>query len=112
MKQKPPSETPETEHEVDAIDRASAAALWQHMSLGARLCALPIYAYRYTLSPYVGHRCRFQPTCSLYALEALARYGAAKGLYFTVRRVIRCHPFGGSGFDPVPKPTEPKDTEV
>ena len=93
----------------DCIDCAKVADLWQHMGPFARLAALPIYAYRYTLSPYVGHVCRHQPTCSAYGLEALARHGAVKGLYFTARRVIRCHPFGGSGFDPVPKSKTPNE---
>ena len=78
------------------------------MSWPARLVASPIYAYRYTLSPYVGRSCRFEPTCSLYALEALARHGVLRGLYLMGRRVIRCHPLGGCGFDPVPKPDERK----
>ena len=87
----------------DAIDRVSPAQLWAHMGIFAKIVALPIYAYRYTFSPYVGRSCRYQPTCSVYGLEALARHGALMGLYFTVRRVIRCHPFGGSGYDPVPR---------
>ena len=87
----------------DAIDRANPAQLWGHMDFFARAVALPIYAYRYSLSPFIGHSCRHQPTCSVYGLEALARYGAIKGLYFTARRLMRCHPWGSSGFDPVPK---------
>jgi uncharacterized protein len=46
--------------------------------------------------------CRFQPSCSAYAIEALSRYGAAKGLWLSVRRILKCHPFGGHGYDPVP----------
>ncbi len=72
------------------------------MSLFARLLTLPIRAYRLMLSPWVGHGCRFQPTCSAYALEALERHGAIKGLWLTVRRLARCHPWGGHGYDPVP----------
>jgi uncharacterized protein len=68
----------------------------------ARLFALPIRAYRLILSPMVGHGCRFQPTCSAYGLEALDRHGAIKGSYLTVHRICRCHPWGGSGYDPVP----------
>ncbi|WP_428245722.1 membrane protein insertion efficiency factor YidD [Ferrovibrio sp.] len=71
-------------------------------SVAARLVALPIQAYRLFLSPWVGHNCRFQPTCSCYALEALERHGAMRGTYLTVRRLARCQPFGASGFDPVP----------
>lgn len=87
----------------DALDRSSAAQLWAHMGPFARLAALPIYAYRYTLSPYVGHACRHQPTCSVYGLEALARHGALYGIYLTLRRLLRCHPWGRSGYDPVPR---------
>lgn len=69
----------------------------------ARLLALPIQAYRLLLSPWVGHNCRFQPTCSAYALEALQNHGGLKGGLLTVRRLLRCQPWGGEGYDPVPK---------
>ena len=68
----------------------------------ARLLALPIRAYRLVLSPWVGHGCRFQPTCSAYALEALRRHGALRGGALASWRVLRCNPFGGSGVDEVP----------
>lgn len=68
----------------------------------ARLLSLPIKAYRLVLSPWIGHNCRFQPTCSCYALEALEKHGAARGGYLAVRRLASCNPFGGSGYDPVP----------
>ncbi len=68
----------------------------------ARILALPIQAYRLVLSPWVGHNCRYQPTCSCYALEALESHGAVRGGYLAVRRLARCNPFGGSGYDPVP----------
>lgn len=68
----------------------------------ARLLSLPIKAYRLVLSPWIGHNCRFQPTCSCYALEALEKHGAARGGYLAVRRLARCHPLGSSGYDPVP----------
>ncbi len=61
-----------------------------------------ILIYRYTLSPFIGRHCRFLPTCSEYALEALDRHGAGRGSWLTLRRLARCHPLGGSGFDPVP----------
>lgn len=69
----------------------------------ARLLALPVQAYRLVLSPWIGHNCRFQPTCSCYALEALEKHGAGRGGYLAVRRLARCHPLGGSGYDPVPQ---------
>ncbi|KPQ05953.1 MAG: membrane protein insertion efficiency factor YidD [Rhodobacteraceae bacterium HLUCCA12] len=72
------------------------------MSPMAHLLALPVRVYRLVLSPWVGHGCRYQPTCSAYSLEAFERHGAVKGLYLTVRRILRCHPWGGHGYDPVP----------
>jgi hypothetical protein len=68
----------------------------------ARVLALPIRAYRLVLSPWVGMHCRFRPTCSEYALDALARHGAWRGAWLTVRRLGRCRPGGGDGYDPVP----------
>ncbi|MEM8554171.1 MAG: membrane protein insertion efficiency factor YidD [Pseudomonadota bacterium] len=68
----------------------------------AWLLALPIRAYRLLFSPWVGHNCRFHPTCSAYALEALDRHGPFRGLWLIVRRLARCHPWGGSGIDNVP----------
>ncbi|WP_423211177.1 membrane protein insertion efficiency factor YidD [Paracoccus yeei] len=70
----------------------------------AHLLALPVRAYRLAASPWVGHACRFQPTCSVYALEALERHGGLRGAWLTTRRLCRCHPWGGQGFDPVPEP--------
>ncbi|MCB6180038.1 membrane protein insertion efficiency factor YidD [Rhodobacter sp. Har01] len=64
--------------------------------------SLPVRAYRLLLSPWVGHGCRYQPTCSAYALEALQRHGGLKGGYLAARRIFRCHPLGGHGYDPVP----------
>jgi putative membrane protein insertion efficiency factor len=68
----------------------------------AFVLSLPFRLYRATFSPLVGMNCRYQPTCSAYALEALERHGAMRGLWLIVRRVLRCHPLGGSGYDPVP----------
>lgn len=68
----------------------------------AHVFAIPVKAYRLLLSPWVGHGCRFQPTCSAYALEALEKHGGVKGSILTIRRIGRCHPWGGSGIDNVP----------
>ena len=68
----------------------------------AFVLSLPIRAYRLLLSPWVGHGCRFQPTCSAYALDALHRHGGIRGGWLTLRRIGRCHPWGGSGIDNVP----------
>ena len=73
------------------------------MSPLARVLALPVRAYRLVASPLVGQSCRFQPTCSAYALEALERHGALKGAALAAARIARCHPWGGSGIDNVPQ---------
>lgn len=58
--------------------------------------------YQVVISPAIGPRCRFYPTCSQYALEAISRYGAGYGSVLTAKRLCRCHPWGGHGYDPVP----------
>ncbi|AWJ90792.1 membrane protein insertion efficiency factor YidD [Azospirillum baldaniorum] len=63
-----------------------------------------VVGYQWTLSPFIGWHCRFQPTCSNYALDALSKHGAIRGSWLTVRRLLRCHPWGGWGYDPVPEP--------
>jgi putative membrane protein insertion efficiency factor len=68
----------------------------------ARVLAGPIVAYRRWLSPVLPARCRFYPSCSAYALQALAHHGAVKGTGLTIRRLLRCHPFHPGGYDPVP----------
>lgn len=62
-----------------------------------------IRGYRYLLSPWWGHGCRFEPTCSAYAIEALERHGAIKGSLFAARRLTCCHPWHHGGYDPVPE---------
>lgn len=69
----------------------------------ARLLSLPVHAYRLVLSPWMGRGCRFQPTCSEYALEALAKHGGLRGSRLTAGRLLRCRPGGGHGYDPVPE---------
>lgn len=61
-----------------------------------------VWLYRNAVSPLLGANCRFEPTCSDYAREALTRHGAFRGGWLTLRRIGRCHPWGGSGYDPVP----------
>ena len=68
----------------------------------ARLLMFPIAGYRRFISPLLGPRCRFAPSCSEYALTALAEHGAARGLWLAVARIARCHPFNPGGYDPVP----------
>ena len=62
----------------------------------------PIRFYRYAISPMLAPRCRYQPTCSAYALEALQTHGPVRGLWLAICRIGRCHPWGGHGYDPVP----------
>ncbi len=68
----------------------------------AYILSLPVRGYRLVFSPWVGHSCRFDPTCSAYSLEAYRKHGGIKGTYLTLRRIARCHPWGGSGVDDVP----------
>ena len=63
---------------------------------------IPIKVYQILISPLLGPSCRFTPTCSQYAVEAIQKYGPIKGSWFAFKRIIRCHPWGGCGHDPVP----------
>lgn len=73
------------------------------IGLWARLFIRAFRIYQYFISPVLRAHCRFDPSCSQYAIESLARFGLVHGLYLTVRRLARCHPWGGFGFDPVPQ---------
>lgn len=66
------------------------------------LLLLPIYFYRAVISPITPPSCRFTPSCSVYAIEAIKKHGPLKGLWLAIRRILRCHPWGGHGHDPVP----------
>jgi len=68
----------------------------------ARLLLALIRGYRYLLSPWWGGHCRFTPTCSEYAIQSLQQYGALKGSWLALGRLLRCHPWQPGGFDPVP----------
>lgn len=72
------------------------------MRPAAFLVSLPIRFYRLVISPMIASNCRFTPTCSTYAMEALSKHGALKGTWLAARRIARCHPWGGSGIDNVP----------
>ena len=67
-----------------------------------QLLLLPIYFYQRCISPLLPPVCRFTPTCSQYAVEALKKYGPLKGLWLAIKRICSCHTWGGSGYDPVP----------
>jgi putative membrane protein insertion efficiency factor len=72
------------------------------MNIGAYILSVPVRFYRVVISPLIGSNCRYQPTCSAYALEALEKHGALKGGWLAARRIASCHPWGGSGIDNVP----------
>lgn len=72
------------------------------MTWSTRLALTVVRSYQLLLSPFAGGGCRFEPSCSAYALTAIETHGAFRGLYLAVRRVARCHPFSPPGIDPVP----------
>jgi len=80
---------------VDPINRITQRAL-----------IVVIKGYRMAISPYLGMRCRYQPSCSAYAIEALRYYGCARGCWKTFCRLLRCHPLSKGGYDPLPKKTK------
>ncbi|MEM9417279.1 MAG: membrane protein insertion efficiency factor YidD [Bacteroidota bacterium] len=67
-----------------------------------QLFILPILAYQSLISPLIPGSCRFQPSCSNYTKEAITKHGVLKGVWMGIKRLARCHPWGGSGYDPVP----------
>lgn len=72
----------------------------------SKIAIAPIRFYQWFISPLIGPCCRFHPSCSEYAVQALSKGGLPRGLYLTARRLLRCHPWGGAGFDPVPDSAE------
>lgn len=70
----------------------------------ARIFIVGVRGYQLFLSPFLGGRCRYDPSCSAYAIEALRLHGPWRGAWLSVRRIGRCHPWGGMGYDPVPPP--------
>lgn len=69
----------------------------------SRILVFFIRIYQYTISPLLGANCRYTPTCSAYAVEAIQVHGPIKGSYLATKRILSCHPWGGHGYDPVPK---------
>ena len=93
------------EPHYEVVPAASAAAGTPgspEASLAARILIVPVIGYRRFISPLFPPVCRFAPSCSEYALEALRVHGAVRGLWLAVRRLARCHPFNPGGYDPVP----------
>jgi putative membrane protein insertion efficiency factor len=72
------------------------------MTAGQRFAVTLVRGYQLLLAPFSGGACRFEPSCSAYAMEAIEIHGAVRGLWLAVRRVLRCHPFSTAGIDPVP----------
>jgi hypothetical protein len=72
------------------------------MGFANRISIFLIKGYKYLISPYIGKSCRFEPSCSTYALEAFRSYGFFRGFKLSLFRIIRCNPWGGHGYDPVP----------
>lgn len=70
--------------------------------IGETILITPIHVYRYAISPLLPSTCRYTPTCSQYAIEAIKKYGPLKGSLLATKRIGRCHPWGGHGYDPVP----------
>ncbi len=68
----------------------------------ATILLLPVYFYKYCISPLTPAACRYTPTCSEYAVQAVKKHGPFRGFALAVKRILRCHPWGGSGYDPVP----------
>jgi hypothetical protein len=77
----------------------------------SRFLQFLIRAYQVTISPYLGDHCRFTPSCSAYAMEAIQKYGALRGGWLAIKRIARCHPFCDGGYDPVPEPEERPDSK-
>lgn len=77
-----------------------SAFICGYLSLMRWLLIHLVLLYRVTLGPYLGGNCRYQPSCSQYAIDALNKYGAMRGGWKALKRIFRCHPFGGGGFDP------------
>jgi uncharacterized protein len=78
------------------------------MTFAVRFGIAAVRGYQLALSPFAGGACRFDPSCSDYAAEAIRQHGLMKGIVFALRRVGRCHPFGPAGFDPVPPRSTPR----
>lgn len=93
-----------TEHEAGDQRAGETLAEEKRPGLLARIFLGLIRFYRRGISPLLPPLCRFEPTCSCFAAEAIQGHGALRGLYLTLRRLLRCHPFSRGGYDPVPEP--------
>jgi uncharacterized protein len=92
----------ENEEQISGDESGSEFSVIRAMKYAFALpFILLIRFYQLVISPWIGPKCRFTPTCSQYGIEALRKYGPIKGLWLTIKRVSRCHPWGGSGYDPL-----------
>ena len=82
------------------------------MNLFRSFLILPIRFYQLAISPLLPPTCRYQPSCSAYAIEALQQHGVLRGICLAAMRLLRCHPWGGSGYDPVPEPSIRHDRDL
>lgn len=102
--------------EPAAKDRAAAgdkaAPSQPRLGLTVRALQLCVRGYQLTLARFLGGQCRFDPSCSRYAIEALAVHGALRGSWLALRRIARCHPWGGAGYDPVPQKKSGKEHQA
>jgi len=87
---------------VSASGGGPGSGAHAEVGIAARACIGLVRLYQATLSRIVGGHCRFEPSCSHYSIAALRTHGAARGAWLTIRRLARCHPWGGQGHDPVP----------
>ena len=74
---------------------------FHHLKMIKLFFIIPIKIYQLLLSPFIGKSCRFEPTCSSYSIESINRYGVIKGVSLSLKRILKCHPWGDSGYDPV-----------
>ncbi len=74
---------------------------YHHLKMIKLFFIIPIKIYQLLLSPFIGKSCRFEPTCSSYSIESINRYGVIKGVSLSLKRILKCHPWGDSGYDPV-----------
>lgn len=95
-----------TSHDDRIISRIAGSDV--SPTLGARVGVMLVRLYQGTLGPFMGGHCRYQPTCSQYAIDALRSHGLLRGCWLAARRVLRCHPWGGMGHDPVPPRRVPR----
>ncbi len=87
---------------LDSAANSKARVANVRLGFFAKSLLIFIALYRKLLSPFLVSRCRFLPTCSEYTAEAIVKYGAIRGMLMGLKRILKCHPFGGNGYDPVP----------